>query len=417
MKPIRTLLGLFICTIVATASSLGKPPQSGKSDELHGRLKGFDWENLVSDINGVARHTDENLVNPWGLAIAPTGAIWVANNGSGTSTVYNSQGEPLPNETTPLIVEIPAAPTNTEGANPTGTVFNPTADFVVTQGANSGKAIFLFASEDGVISGWNPGVDATHAVIGVDASTSGAIYKGLALGVTGGNSFLFATNFHAGTVDVYDKNFAPVVIPGAFVDPTLPAGYAPFGIQNIGNLLFVTYALQDALAEDDVPGAGNGFVNVFTLQGTFVRRFATQGALNAPWGLALVGEKKFGKFRNTLLIGNFGDGRINAFDFTTGALIGPLLDADGVTLAFDGLWALAFSGKSLFFTAGIADEEHGLFGVITRAKHDDNGLHLGQNKDHGGKGHGDKDDDDNDQGEDHDNQGGHHGDDGDHDDD
>ncbi|HZJ17123.1 MAG TPA: TIGR03118 family protein [Chthoniobacteraceae bacterium] len=401
MKPIRILLAVFVCSIVAT--SLGKPQPGGKSHENHGRDKGFDWVNLVSDINGVARHTDENLINPWGLVISPTGAVWVANAGSGVSTVYNLEGEPLPNETTPLVVTIPTAPTNTEGGNPTGIVFNPTSDFVVSQGGRSGKAIFIFVAEDGTISGWNPTVDPTHAVLAVDASATGAIYKGLALGVTGGNSFLYATNFHAGTVEIFDKNFAPVIKPGAFHDANIPAGYAPFGIQNIENHLFVTYALQDADAEDDVPGAGNGFVNVFDLEGNLVRRFATQGALNAPWGLARA-PHKFGKVGNALLIGNFGDGRINAFDFTTGALLGPLEDADGVTLAFDGLWGLAFSGKSLFFTAGIADEEHGLFGVITRAKHDDNGKHLGHGKGHDkdGKEDDDQGEDDDDQGEDHD---------------
>jgi uncharacterized protein (TIGR03118 family) len=392
MKTIRTLLALLVCSSLI-ATSFGKPHDSGKSHEDHGRDKGFDWVNLVSDIAGVARRTDENLVNPWGLVISPTGVIWVADNGAGVATVYNSKGQPLPNEANPLVVTIPAAPGNTEGSAPTGEVFNPTSDFVISQGANSGKSIFIFAGEDGTISGWNPTVDPANAILKADASASGAIYKGLALGTTGGNSFLYATNFHAGTVDIYDKNFAPVIKPGAFHDPNIPAGFAPFGIQNIENLLYVTYAMQDANAEDDVPGAGNGFIDVFDLNGTLVRRFATQGTLNSPWGLARVSHK-FGKLGNALLVGNFGDGRINIFDFTSGAFVGQLENADGDPLAFDGLWGLAISGKSLFFTAGIADEEHGLFGVITRAKHDDNRLHQGNDNDHG---------DDNDQGEDEDN--------------
>jgi uncharacterized protein (TIGR03118 family) len=362
MKIIRILLAVCVYSVVTT--SFGKPHEDG------GRANSFDWVNLVSDINGVARHTDENLVNPWGLVIAPTGAIWVADNGTGVATVYDSEGRPLPNELHPLVVTIPTAPTNTEGGNPTGQVFNPTADFVISKDGRSGKAVFIFDSEDGTISGWNPNVDPTNAVLAADRSATGAIYKGLALGVIGGNSFLFATNFHAGTVDIFDKNFAPVMKPGAFQDPNLPAGFAPFGIQNIQNLLFVTYAQQDADMEDDVPGPGAGFVNVFDLQGNFIRRFASRGTLNAPWGLARP-QRKFGKFGDALFVGNFGDGRINVFNFTTGAPLGQLEDADDQPLAFDGLWGLAFSGKSLFFTAGIADEEHGLFGVISRAKRAD----------------------------------------------
>jgi uncharacterized protein (TIGR03118 family) len=391
MKIIRILLAAGVCLAVTT--SLGKP------HERHDRANSFDWVNLVSDIAGVARHTDENLVNPWGLVIAPTGAIWVANNGTGVATVYNSRGQSNPNETNPLVVTIPTAPANTEGGNPTGQVFNPTADFVVSKDGRSGKAVFIFSAEDGTISGWNPNVDMTNAVLAADRSATGAIYKGLAIGVTGGNSFLFATNFNAGTVDIFDKNFALVVKAGAFQDPNLPAGFAPFGIQNIQNLLFVTYAQQDADKEDDVPGPGAGFVNVFDLEGKFIRRFASQGTLNAPWGLARP-LQKFGKFGNAVYVGNFGDGRINVFDFATGAFRGQLEDADDHPLAFDGLWGLAFSGRSLFFTAGIADEEHGLFGVIRRAKHanegdqdddDDRGNHNGHG-DHN-NGQGDQDDD------------------------
>lgn len=392
MKLIHTLVAVLLCTVVTTSP--------GKSRDHQGRgghrANSFDWVNLVSDIDGVGRRTDENLVNPWGLAIAPNGAIWVANNGTGTATVYNSKGKPLPSEDNPLVVTIPTAPSNAEGGNPTGQVFNSTLDFIISDNGRSGKAIFIFASEDGVISGWNPMVDPTNAVVGADQSATGAIYKGLAVGVVGGNSFLFATNFHAGTVDIFDKNFALVVKAGAFQDPNLPAGFAPFGIQNIQNKLYVTYAQQDADKEDDVPGPGAGFVNVFDLQGNFIRRFASQGTLNAPWGLAR-SQEKFGKFGGALLVGNFGDGRINAFSFRTGAFLGQLENADDDPLAFDGLWALSFLGKSLFFTAGIADEEHGLFGVITTSKHDDerNDHDKDKDKDH---------DNDDDQGQDNDDQ-------------
>lgn len=360
-----TRVALVVAMSSLVETSLAKPYQENWRNR-------FAWDNLVSDISGVARRTDANLVNPWALVISPTGAIWVADNGTGTATVYDWQGRALPQETNPLVVTIPAAPTNTEGGKPTGQVYNPTADFVISQGGHSGKALFLFAGEDGTISGWNPSVDATHGVLGADQSSTGAIYKGLALGVSGGNSYLFATNFHAGTVDIFNKTFALVVKPGAFHDPTLPAGFAPFGIQNIQNLLFVTYAKQDADAHDDVSGAGNGFIDIFDLSGNFVRRFATQGRLNSPWGLAR-GPRKFGKFENALLVGNFGDGRINAFNFTTGTLLAPLKDEDDHPLAFDGLWGLTFFGDCLFFTAGIAHEDHGLFGVIYTANgHDGN---------------------------------------------
>ncbi len=367
MKIIHTLLAaLAICSIGATSSA-----KSREHDGRGGhRGNSFDWVNLVSDIDGVARHTDENLINPWGLAISPTGAIWVANADAGVATVYDSQGRVLPGDANPLVVTIPPAPSSTEAGSPTGQVFNPTTSFVITKEGRSGKAIFLFATEDGTISGWNPNVDPTNAVIGADRSPTGASYKGLAFGTFGGNAFLFATNFHAGTVEIFDKNFAPVDRPGAFVDPNLPVGFAPFGIQNVQNRLYVTYAQQDEDAEDEVPGPGAGFVNVFDLQGKFIRRFASGGTLNAPWGLARP-QEKFGKFSNALFVGNFGDGRINVFDLGTGALLGQLEDADDQPLAFDGLWALTFSGKSLFFTAGIADESHGLFGVIKPSKHDD----------------------------------------------
>lgn len=383
MKLINTLLVVAVCSLGTT--SFGR--SRGHEGRGGHRTNSFDWVNLVSDIAGVARHTDENLVNPWGLAISPTGAIWVANADAGVATVYDSQGRGLPTEDNPLVVTIPPAPPSTEGGSPTGQVFNPTADFVVTANGHSGKAIFLFATEDGTISGWNPNVDPTNAVIGADRSSTGAIYKGLALGVIGGNSFLFATNFHAGTVDIFDKNFAPVTKAGAFEDPNLPDGFAPFGIQNIQNRIYVTYAQQDANAEDDVPGPGAGFVNVFDLQGNFIKRFASQGTLNAPWGLARP-QEKFGKFGNALFVGNFGDGRINVFDLTTGMFLAQLENADDEPLAFDGLWSLVFSGKSLFFTAGIADEEHGLFGVITRSKHDDERNDDDDNDSNNGNGHG-----------------------------
>jgi uncharacterized protein (TIGR03118 family) len=311
--------------------------------------------NFQSDIPGVALHTDPNLVNPWGMAVSPTGTIWVSDNGTGVSTLYHQDGTAVS-----LVVEIPTAARNREGANPTGIVFNGTPFFQVTKNGNSAPAFFIFVSEDGSISGWNPTLDQTHAIIAVDNGTNrgrnSAIYKGATLGVANGHNFLFVTDFHTGKVETYDENFQQVN-PNGFVDPNLPAGYAPFGIGNINGEIFVTYALQDQKKEDDVPGLGHGFVNVFDTSGNFLRRLISNGNLNSPWGLALV--------EGELWVGNFGDGFINNYDPNTGAFIETLMRADGTPLQIDGLWALLPLGDGVWFTAGIADEEHGLFGIIT----------------------------------------------------
>jgi uncharacterized protein (TIGR03118 family) len=315
----------------------------------------YSWTNLQSDIAGVAQHVDPNLVNPWGMAASPTGIIWVSDNGTGVSTLYNQAGMAQS-----LVVEIPRAARNRDTANPTGVVFNNTSSFPVTKNGTSLPARFIFVSEDGVISGWNPTLDATHAIVAVDNGTNHgnnrAIYKGVTLGVANSHNFLYATNFHAGTVETYDENFHQVT-PNGFVDPTLPAGYAPFGIRNFNGEIFVTYAKQDHKREDDVACAGCGFVNVFNTSGNFLRRLISNGNLNAPWGLALV--------EGELWVGNFGDGLINNYDPVTGAFIESLVRADGTPLQFDGLWDLLPLGSGVYFTAGIADEEHGLFGLIT----------------------------------------------------
>src|SRR6266566_2804612 len=246
----------------------------------------YSWTNFQSDIAGVAQHTDPNLVNPWGMAASPTGIIWVSDNGTGVSTLYNQDGTAVP-----MVVEIPTAAQNTDGANPTGQVFNDTGFFQVTKNGTSAPAIFIFVSEDGSISGWNPTLDSTHAIIAVDNGTNrganSAIYKGATLGVANGHNFLYVTDFHTGKVETYDENFHQVN-PTGFVDPNLPAGYGPFGIRNFNGEIFVTYAKQDHKREDDVPGPGFGFVNVFDTSGNFLRRLISNGNLNAPWGLALV---------------------------------------------------------------------------------------------------------------------------------
>jgi uncharacterized protein (TIGR03118 family) len=251
---------------------------------------------------------------------------------------------------------------------------------VITENSSSAASLFLFATEDGTISGWNFQVDPTHAILevdnsspgGVDGSPLGAIYKGLASGSNDSDNFIYATNFRDGVVEMYDGKFNFVK---SFTDPSITPdasspGFAPFGIRNINGQLFVTFALQDADREDDVAGAGNGFVDIFDTNGTFIKRFASQGTLNSPWGLALA-PANFGKFSNALLVGNFGDGRINAFDSSTGAFLGQLQDNQGQPISIEGLWTLTFGNgglagqtNDLFFSAGIDDENHGLFGRI-----------------------------------------------------
>jgi uncharacterized protein (TIGR03118 family) len=329
----------------------------------------FRQTNLVSDIPGLALSSDANLVNPWGLSSSPTSPIWVSDNNAGVSTLYTGGGTKIG-----LTVVIPA-PTMPTGGTPTGTVFNTTtSDFKVSNGTSSAKALFLFATEDGTIVGWNPGISATSATIAVDNSAvpdsaDGAVYKGLTLGSVGTNNYLYATNFRSGAVDVFDSGFHQVTLAGTFADPSLPSGFAPFGIQNIGGQIFVTYALQDALRHDDVKAPGNGFVNIFNPDGTLVRRFASRGTLNSPWGLAM-SPSTFGNFHGDVLVGNFGDGRINAFT-PAGGLRGQLKSETSAPIVIDGLWGLRFgnggaggSPDTLFFAAGINHEQDGLFGSI-----------------------------------------------------
>src|SRR5437660_2611111 len=250
------------------------------------RADTYSWTNFQSDIPGVAQHTDSNLVNPWGMAAGSSGTIWVSDNGTGVSTLYNQDGTAVP-----LVVEIPTAARNRDGGNPTGIVFNDTTFFEVTKNGTSAPAIFIFVSEDGSISGWNPTLDGTHAIIAVDNGTNRgvnhAVYKSTTLGVANGHNFLFVSNFHTGHVETYDENFHQVT-PNGFVDPNLPDHYAPFGIRNFNGEIFVTYAKQDHHKHDDVPGPGFDFVGVFDTSGNFLSRLVSNGNLNAPWGLALV---------------------------------------------------------------------------------------------------------------------------------
>lgn len=332
----------------------------------------FAQTNLVTDDPSVlaslgqapAAHTDANLVNPWGMAFAPTGPFWVGDNGAGVSTLYDGTGAAQA-----LVVTIPVSGNSgaTSPAPVTGVAFNSTADFNVAGAGTAAK--FIFVTEDGTIAAWNGG---TTAVLKVDNNnfTTGRVYKAVTIGNNGTANFLYAANFRAGTIDVYDTNFANVNLAGSFTDPNLPSGFAPFDIQNINGQLYVTYAMQDGAKHDDVAGPGNGFVSVFDMNGSFVKRLASQGSLNSPWGLAIA-PVSFGAFANALLVGNFGDGRISAFNASTGALLGQLSDSHNLPIQIPGLWGLKFgnngsagSASSLFFTAGINDEADGLFGNL-----------------------------------------------------
>jgi len=327
----------------------------------------FTQTDLVSDLSGTAKLTDPFLANPWGIATGLNSGLWVSDNHSGKATVYDATGQPIPSGS-PLAVTIPG-PGGMGTSAPTGVATNGTAGFALSPGGP--PAIELFATEDGTIAGWNDSVDPTHALIVVDNSASGAIYKGLAIGFNGSGAFLFATNFSAGTIDVFDSDFHQVQMPGAFTDPNLPSVFAPFGISSINSHLYVTYARQDAEKEDDVPGPGDGFVDIFDTQGNLLQRFASRGQLNAPWGMAWAPLEGFGGFNNALLVGNFGDGTINAFDFDSGEFIGKVSDSGGNPITIPGLWALQFglglrnASSTLYFTAGIDEEEHGLFGTLT----------------------------------------------------
>jgi uncharacterized protein (TIGR03118 family) len=317
---------------------------------------------LVSDSATVpAPATDANLINGWGLSAGPTTPWWAANNGTNTSTLYNGSGGKVA-----LTVAVPGGPT--------GTVFNANAaDFVISQSGKSGSARFLFATEAGTILGWSPAVNGATALAGADRSSAGAIYKGLATM----SDRLYASDFHNARVDVFDASFGLMSLPGAFQDPKVPKGFAPFGIQALGGSIFVTYAKQDAAAKDDVAAPGEGYVDEFTPDGKLVAQVVNSQKKNAPlnasWGLALA-PAGFGNFAGDLLVGNFGNGRVSAYAKNGSKWVykGQLRVADGTPVAIDGLWAIAFGNGSasgptttLYFLSGPGGESHGLFGSIT----------------------------------------------------
>jgi uncharacterized protein (TIGR03118 family) len=348
-------------------------------EDRHTPSTAFLATDLVSDQPGVAPLTDPNLVNAWGISLSPNGGpFWVSANGTGKTTLYGGDSGGTPLSINSLVVDLP-------GGSPTGQVFNGTGnptEFNVSDGKATKAAVFLFASEAGVVTGWNPAVGVaagatppSHTGETGFQSSDGAIYKGLSLAKVGTADYLYATDFHNGKVDVIDGQFHQVPLGKngfeSFADPNLPKGFAPFGIANVGGKLYVSYAKQDADAHDDAAGPGHGFIDVFEPNGHLDQRLVSRGDLNSPWGMVQA-PAGFGDFAGDLLVGNFGDGRIHAYDPATGKEAGTLTESPGHPLVIDGLWGLAVgNGKgggdanTLYYSAGPDHEAHGLFGKIT----------------------------------------------------
>jgi uncharacterized protein (TIGR03118 family) len=314
--------------------------------------------NLVADQPGWAPVTDPNLVNPWGLSQGATTPLWVSDNGTNLTTLYTA---PTGTAATivPLVVKIP-------GGAPTGQLFNSTTSFVLPDGS---PAFFIFASESGRITAWNPGLSPITSAV-TEVNTHKAVYKGLAL-LPGTSPELLAANFHSGRIDVFDSSFARMDLgAGAFTDPALPAGYAPFNVFVSGGRVLVSYAKQDAEKHDDIAGNGHGFVDAYSTSGAFMAHLVWQGALNSPWGMTIA-PAGFGKFAGDLLVGNFGNGRIHAYDQWTGQFEGTLRDASGTAIAIDGLWGLlpgngtSAPASDVWFAAGPGGEAHGLLGLLS----------------------------------------------------
>ncbi|MEX3853232.1 TIGR03118 family protein [Paraburkholderia sp. BR10923] len=366
MKSLLAIFGVVACgAAVATLVSCGGGGggSSNSSSTSPPVQSSFTATALVSDGAVPAAHTDANLKNPWGVAFNPNGFAWVADNGTNVATLYDGNGVPQS-----LVVTIPDGKNGS--ASPTGIVFNGTQSFLVTENGKSGVAAFIFTGEGGTITAWAPAVGPTNAFVMYDDGAGGAVYKGLALAAMNNGNFLYATDFHNNKIDVFDSSFTKVSMPGAFTDPAMPAGFAPFGIQAIGSNLFVTYAMQDAAKHDDVPGAGLGMVDVYDTAGNLKQRFATGGSLNAPWGIAQA-PASFGSMSGAIIIGNFGDGMINAFNASSGQSMGPISGPNNSPIVEHGIWGIAFGNdlsnqpsSTLFFAAGPNDEADGVYGRI-----------------------------------------------------
>ena len=363
-----TALGLLAVTApgaMATTSSTHHHVSS-----IHHRVTTtYRQVNLVSDVPGRAQVTDPHLVNAWGASYLGTSPLWVSDNGPGLATLYSGAVHGSRQTVLPLVVTIP-------GGAPTGQVSNPTTSFVIRSGAASAPARFLFVGETGHLTGWAPTVGgtttapSTHAV---DAAvTHGAVEKGVAMGQTSHGPRLFVANFSGARIDVFDGSFHRVRTFGAFKDTRMPRGYAPFNVMVEGTKVYVSYALQDRQRHDEVAGSGRGRVDVFSLDGRLLHRLTNHRVLNAPWGMT-VAPSGFGTFSGDLLVGNFGDGRVNAFDPSSLAFKGGLRATNGKAVAIDGLWALLpgngteGSTHDVLFTAGPQDETHGLLGLLEAA--------------------------------------------------
>jgi uncharacterized protein (TIGR03118 family) len=324
---------------------------------------------LVADIPGTAKITDKNLVNAWGLAFSPTSPLWVSNNATSTSTLYTGAAGGNPVSKVPLVVSIPG------GGAPTGVIYNPTKAFTLSTQGKSGPAAFIFAGEDGDISGWNPTGDATKAVL--TAHRAHSVFKGLTMTTMRHRRFLLVTNFHQNRIDIFNRHFRHVTRPGAFRSRMIPPGYAPFNVARLRGRVYVTYAKQDSTRTDDVAGRGHGFVNVFSSRGRFLHPLVRRGVLDSPWGLAIA-PRGFGRFAGKLLIGNFGNGRIHVVIPRTGRVVATLRDRMGRPLVIDGLWGLlpgngtAGRRSDVWFSAGPDGESHGLLGIL-RARRDNSG--------------------------------------------
>jgi uncharacterized protein (TIGR03118 family) len=357
-----SMLAVAVPAALAVAAAVPGASAQSMQNEFH-------QTNLVSDLGTVgAQVVDPDLVNSWGLALGPTTPLWVADNGTSVATVYGVGAGGTTVQKRNLTVTLPPA-----DSAPTGQVFNPTGKFVVRSNAGKGAALFIFSSESGHIIAWNPTADPIvngKSTAQVEFSSRTAVYKGLAIGNVGRSTFLYASNFHDNRVDVFDGGFDRVRLFGNFRDGSLPPGYAPFGIQEINGLLYVSYALQDADKKDDVAGPGHGFIDVFTNEGLLVKRLVSRGDLNSPWGLTLA-PAGFGPFGGKLLVGNFGDGLIHVYDPANGLPLGALLNEHQQPIQIDGLWGLLFGTATtggtgtLLFSAGINDEADGLVGSIT----------------------------------------------------
>ena len=356
---------------LATIAAMTLISSASRAANLNAKSKnptnpGYTELDIVSDTGGAANHTDPRLINAWGLGVSKS-TIWVSDNGTGLVTSYSGVGSP-----SKVAVHVPA-PGGGDGT-PTGLVMNNTDQFVITNGAKSAAATFLAATEDGTIVAWNPSAG-SNAVIVVDRSGLGAVYKGLTIARDTNNvPHIYAANFRSDYIDEFDGQFNFVQ---SFTDAEVPgSGFAPFNIRTFRGRLFVTLARKATESStDDLPGPGNGFIDIFDTDGTYLRDFADNGPLNSPWGMAIA-PKNFGIFSHALLVGNFGDGKINAYDLLTGKHLGNLTRDDGNDLVIDGLWALsfekeevlfdesAFAAQRLYFTAGPNSEADGVVGII-----------------------------------------------------